>query len=184
MKKYVRCSVCGYVMDEALLEDKCPACGIPKVVFEPDINVSPGRRFILGQHLHPISVHFPQVFLLLILFLPLLSLVVNDPLRGEFLIVAKLAIFALPFTALGGIVTGLFDGKLRFKRLSTPLLIKKTIAAAIFQILSLAILAVYLYQGFAGANLWLIVGLSALATGCAAYLGRVGSSLFNAILPG
>ncbi|MDR3588491.1 MAG: rubrerythrin [Negativicutes bacterium] len=184
MKKYVRCKACGYVMDEANLKDKCPACGIPKVVFEPDITISPGRRFILDQHLHPISVHFPQVFLLLILIMPLLSLLVNDSLRAEFLIVAKLAIFALPVTVLGGILTGLFDGKMRFKKLSTPLLINKIIVAIIFQILSLAIFALYLYQGFAGANLWLIVGLSVPATGCAVYLGRAGSSLFSAILPG
>lgn len=184
MKKYVRCKACGYVMDEALLKDKCPACGIPKVVFEPDIKISPGRRFMLDQHLHPISVHLPQVFLLLILVMPLLSLAVSDPLRSEFLIIAKWAIFALPITVVGGIVTGLFDGKLRFKKLTTPLMINKIIAATFLQILSLAIWALYLYQGFAAGNLWLIVGLTAVATGCAIYLGRVGSSLFSSILPG
>ncbi|MBP2627565.1 MAG: hypothetical protein H6Q68_2276 [Firmicutes bacterium] len=185
MKTYIRCKVCGYIMDESHLKDLCPACGLPKTVFEPYTKkISQQRKFILDQHLHPIAIHFPQVLILLIVLMPLLSLVVNDPLSLEFLVVAKLSILVLPFTVFGGFITGLLDGKLRFKKVTTPLLIKKIIAGVIFQILSIAIFGLYILNGFTGNNLWIIVGLSGLSTACAIYLGRVGSTMFDSILPG
>ena len=185
MKTYVRCKVCGFIMDESHLEDLCPACGLPRTVFEPYTKkISPRRKFILDQHLHPIAIHFPQVLILLVVLMPLLALCVSDPLRFEFLVVAKLSILALPFTVFGGFITGLLDGKLRFKKVTTPLLINKIIAGVIFQILSIAIFALYLSNGFAGNNLWIIVGLGILSTACAIYLGRVGSTMFDSILPG
>ncbi len=73
MKKYVRCKVCGYIMVESDLKDRCPACGLPKTVFEPYVsNISSRRKFIIDQHIHPIVVHFPQVFVMLIVAMPLL----------------------------------------------------------------------------------------------------------------
>lgn len=185
MKTYIRCKVCGYIMDASHLEELCPACGLAKTVFEPYTKkISPKRKFILDQHLHPIAIHFPQVLILLIVLMPVLSLFVADPLRLEFLVVAKLSILVLPFTVFAGFVTGLLDGKLRFKKVTTPLLINKIIAGVIFQILSIAIFVLYLLNGFAGNNLWIIVGLSAISTACAIYLGRVGSTMFDSILPG
>ena len=138
MKKYVRCKVCGYVMEESELKDLCPACGLPKTVFEPYTKkISPQRKFILDQHIHPIAIHFPQVLIMLIVFMPLLSLIVSDPWRAEFLIIAKWSIYVLPITVLGGFLTGLLDGKLRFKKLHTPLLISKMMVGLIFQLLSI-----------------------------------------------
>ncbi len=185
MKKYVRCKVCGYIMEESELKEACPACGLPKTVFEAYTKkISPQRKFLLDQHLHPIAIHFPQVFILLIVVMPLLSLIVSEPWRAEFLIIAKWAIYVLPVTVLGGFLSGLFDGKLRFKRLTTPLLMNKMIVGLIFQLLSVAILAFYLLDGFAGNTLWMIVGLGVICTACAIYLGRKGSTMFDSIMPG
>lgn len=172
-------------MDESHLKDLCPACGLPKTVFEPYTKkVSPKRKFLLDQHLHPIAIHFPQVFIFLVVLMPLLSLIVDDPLRNEFLVVAKLSILVLPFTVFGGFVTGLLDGQLRFKKVTTPLLVNKMIAGIVFQVLSIAIFALYLLNGFSGNNLGIIVGLGVISTACAIYLGRVGSTMFDSILPG
>jgi len=185
MKTYIRCKVCGYIMDASHLKDLCPACGLPKTVFEAYTKkISPKRKFLLDQHLHPIAIHFPQVFILLVVLMPLLSLMVDDPLRTEFLVVAKLSILVLPFTVFGGFVTGLLDGQLRFKKVTTPLLVNKMIVGIIFQILSIAIFGLYLLNGFAGNNIAIIVGLGVVSTGCAIYLGRVGSTMFDSILPG
>jgi len=185
MAAYIQCKACGYIMNEAQLKDFCPACGLAKMVFEPYKKViSPLRKFILDQHLHPITVHFPQVLLLLCLVMPLLSLIASPALQVEFLIIAKWSILALPFTVLGGLVTGLIDGKLRFKKVTTPLLVRKIIAGILFQILSISMFILYITFGLAGNVFWLIVGLSMVATGIAIYLGKAGAPMFDSVLPG
>lgn len=185
MKAYVRCKACGFIMDENHVDDLCPACGLPKTVFEPYTKkISPRRTFIIDQHLHPISVHFPQVFMAVIFFMLCLAFWVKDPLRGEFLIAAKLSIIAFPFSVFLGFITGIIDGKIRFKKLKTPLLIRKAIAGVILQALSIAIFVLYLANGFTTSNMIIIIILSILSTICGIYLGKAGSSMFNSMMPG
>ena len=185
MKNFVRCKACGFIMDENHLKDVCPACGLPKTVFEPYTKkISPKRKFIIDQHIHPVSVHFPQVFIILIVILLLLSLFVGNTLEMELLAAAKLSILVLPFSVLLGLTTGLIDGKARFKKLTTPLLLKKIRVAIIFQILSIVIFGLYLSNGFTEVNKAVIIVLGILATGCGVYLGKTGSSMFDSILPG
>lgn len=185
MKTYVRCKACGFIMDESHVEALCPACGLPKTVFEPySKKISPRRTFIIDQHLHPISVHFPQVFMVAILFMLSFAFWLEDPLRSEFLIVAKFSILALPFSVLLGFITGLIDGKIRFKKLTTPLLTRKAVVGVILQVLSIAIFVLYLSNGFTANNMLVIIGLSVLCTICSIFLGRVGSTLFNSMMPG
>lgn len=185
MKTFIRCKVCGFIMDENHLKDLCPACGLPKTVFEIYTKkISPTRKFMIDQHLHPVSVHFPQVFIVVIMFMLILAFWVDNPLRDEFLVTAKLSILALPFSVLLGFITGLIDGKIRFKKLTTPLLINKMIAGVILQILSIIIFALYLANGFTTTNMFVIILLSVLSTACAVYLGKTGSSMFDSIMPG
>ena len=139
---------------------------------------------LLDQHFHPIAVHFPQVFIAVIPVMLLLSFVVADPWRTEFLAAAKLSILALPFSVLIGFLTGLFDGKLRFKTVKAPLLINKIVAGIALQILTTIIFILYLVSGFTTANMITIIVLSALSTACAIYLGRAGSPMFDSFLPG
>lgn len=118
MKTFIKCKACGFIMDESHLKDVCPACGLPKTVFEPYTKkISPKRKFIIDLHIHPVSVHFPQVFILAVAFMLSMTFVVGSPLRAEFLVAAKLATLALPFSVLLGFITGLIDGKYRFKKL-------------------------------------------------------------------
>ncbi|WP_378957012.1 rubredoxin-like domain-containing protein [Pelosinus sp. sgz500959] len=185
MKTFVKCKACGFIMDENHLKDLCPACGLPKTVFEPYTKkISPKRKFIIDQHLHPVSVHFPQVFIVVIMFLLPLTFWIDGPLREEFLAAVKLSILALPLSVLLGFITGLIDGKIRFKKLTTPLLINKAIAGVILQILSIAIFALYLMNGFTPTNMIIITVLSVLSAACGIYLGRVGSTMFDSIMPG
>ena len=185
MKTYIQCKACGFIMEEGHLKDLCPACGLPKTVFEPATKkISPKRKFIIDQHIHPVSVHFPQVFIAIILILLPLTFWVTDPLRHEFLITVKFSILALPFSVLLGFITGLVDGKIRFKKLNTPLLVNKIIAGVILQVLSIIIFALYLLNGFTPTTMLTIILLSILSTAFAIYLGRAGSSMFNSIMPG
>jgi len=172
-------------MAEGELEDLCPACGLPKTVFEPYTkNISDRRRFLADQHFHPIAVHLPQVLLITCVLMPILAKLLPQPFSGEFLIIAKWAILVLPFAALGAFASGLLDGKIRFKKLKTPLLVHKTVAGGVFLALSVAVFALYLAYGLQGANAWVIVVLSAAATGDAIYLGKIGAPMFSAIVPG
>lgn len=181
--KYVRCKVCGYIMEEGKLKDKCPACGLPRQVFEPySFKLAAKRKFVLDQHLHPIAVHFPQVFILLSVALPILALVLGAPWSAKLFSASELVILALPFTVLLGLLSGLFDGKVRFKRLNAPLLISKMVVGVLLQALSVAMLVLYLYTGFDDLG-WLIA-LGILATFCSIYLGKAGADLFGAYLPG
>ena len=100
------------------------------------------------------------------------------------MVAAKLAILALPFSVLLGFITGLVDGKLRFKKLTTPLLINKIRVGVVLQILSIVIFALYLRNGFTTTTMVVIIILSILSTACGAFLGKTGSSMFDSILPG
>ena len=185
MANLIRCKACGYIMEEGKLKDVCPACGLPKTVFEPYVKkISPQRKMLIDQHLHPIILHFPQVILVLSLFMPLLSLLIADPLRSEVLIIAKWSLLTLPFAVFGGFITGIIDGKLRFKKLTPPLLKTKIIIGSILQVLSVLVFSIYWANGLTGNMVWLICILNAVSLALAIYLGKIGSSMFNALLPG
>jgi uncharacterized membrane protein/rubredoxin len=185
MKTYIRCKACGFIMDEGHLKDLCPACGLPKTVFEPYTKkISSKRQFIIDQHLHPIGVHFPQVFIAIIIGMLFFAFWVDDPLRGEFLIAAKLAVLAFPFSVALGFITGLIDGKVRFKKLNTPLLINKIIVGIVIQVLSIIIFTLYWINGFTTGTMQMIILLSLLSAICGVYLGRAGSSMFNSMMAG
>ena len=184
-KTYVRCKACGYVIGTDDVKDLCPACGLPKTVFEPhQKRISAKRKFLLDQHIHPIAVHFPQVFVFVIIVGILSSFLLNDPWRSDFLAATKLSILALPFAVLAGFISGLIDGKLRFKKLNTPLLVHKMIAGIILQVLSLIIAAIYLVNGLTPYSTASILALSVISTGVAIYLGRTGATMFESFMPG
>lgn len=184
-KTYVRCKACGYVLAADDLKDLCPACGLPKTVFEPhQKRISALRKFLLDQHLHPIAVHFPQVFVFVIIAGLFASFVAADPWRSDFLAAARLSILGLPLAVLAGFISGLIDGKLRFKKLTTPLLVHKIVAGLVLQLLSLIIAAIYLLQGFTTASVAAILVLSVISTAVAIYLGRTGATMFESFMPG
>jgi hypothetical protein len=70
MKEFVRCRPCGFVMEAGKLGDVCPACGLPRKVFEPyREKVSRNRLMLLNLDLHPIVIHLSQA---LVIAIPLL----------------------------------------------------------------------------------------------------------------
>lgn len=117
-------------------------------------------------------------------FLPVLSMLVAEPLRYELFVIAKWSVLCLPFAVLLGLVTGLLDGKIRFKKLTTPLLMKKILAGVVLQILTCAAFLVYFIYGFAGSALWGIVLLNLLALPLSVYLGRAGAGMVDSLIAG
>ena len=183
MKTMVKCRACGYIMEEGDMKDLCPACGLPKTVFEPyKEKVAEGRKKWIDLHIHPIIVHFPPVFAVAIVGGLLLAGRVGDPWRGDLMGAVELSILLMPVSLLAALVSGLFDGKLRFKKTKTPLLIHKMIAGGIFFGLSLVILGLWAADRFDHSGTMVV--LSAACLGCNTYLGRVGATLMEAVLPG
>jgi hypothetical protein len=180
-EELVRCRPCGYVMKASDLGDVCPACGLPRNVFEPyRERVSPNRLFILALDIHPIAIHLSQTFVALTPLLIIFHLLFPD--FNEIIVhsVINFSIFALPFSLILSFISGLIDGITRFKTLRTPLLRSKIIFSSAILILAFIQLLIFT----PGIYTWITILLSIAALGCAVKLGLVGKHLIDVILPG
>jgi len=180
-EELVRCRPCGYVMKASDLGDVCPACGLPRNVFEPyRERVSANRLFILALDIHPIAIHLSQTFVALTPLLIIFHLLFPDFQETIVHSVINFSIFALPFSLILSFISGLIDGITRFKTLRTPMLRSKIIISS--AILVLAFIQLIIFTP--GIYTWLNILLSLAALGCAVKLGLVGKHLIDVILPG
>lgn len=186
MKQYIRCKVCGFVMDESKLGAVCPACGVKREMFIPDTEkLSETRRKILDSHIHPIVVHFPQSMPALLFLAGVVVLLGPTGLKSDLTGVIRMLAVCLPFVVAGGFVSGLIDGKVRFRKVTTPILRLKMIAGAAFFVCSCA--GAYVpYSRFelttAGIMIFLIIQFLCIV--CNTALGRWGTSILNSKFPG
>jgi len=181
MKELVRCRPCGFVMDADKLGDVCPACGMPRKVFEPyRERVSRNRLVLLNLDLHPIAIHLSQA---LVIAIPLLVILTSffKQFQPEIMKnVLTFSVFVFPFTLVLAIITGITDGLTRFKTLATPILRVKIIFSIIILVLSVALFFVAQRENLIG----LKIALSILSLGAGFQLGLWGKKLINVILPG
>jgi len=178
-KKLLICSVCGYIINEGYKGDTCPACGVAKTAFQPYVDkMSPQRRKILNLHMHNIFVHFPQAFSLLMLFLIVMSLFLKGSTKSEFMITFKILSIFLPLSVAASIISGMIDGKNRFKRITTPILKKKITVAILFFIFSLGVVLLLNVSNLAPALLLrLLIVLTGICALCSLFLGYNGGRL-------
>jgi hypothetical protein len=181
MKELVRCRPCGFVIEADKLGDVCPACGMPRKVFEPyRERVSRNRLKLLNFDLHPIAIHLSQA---LVIAIPVLVIITNlfKQFQPEVLKnVMIFSVFIFPFTLILAIITGVIDGLTRFKTLATPILRVKIIFSLIILSLSVA-----LFFTASKGNLYILsIVLSILSLGAGFQLGLWGKKLINVILPG
>lgn len=185
MSELVRCRPCGYVMEADKLGDVCPACGMPRKVFEPyRERVSSNRLMILNLDLHPIAIHFSQAFVGAIPLLFLFTALFPGFYHQELTIVNKVMIIALPFTMILALCSGMIDGYTRFKTFSTPLLVRKLILSGVIAILSGIASAMVIFNGLTATNTTVVILLILGCLACAVTLGLLGKKLLNVILPG
>ena len=181
----VVCKSCGYVMGKNQLKDKCPACGVAAKMFEPYVErLSFFRRVVLFLDIHPVFVHFPQAFTFTILLLLALCLTLSGSLRDMLLATLKTLSFCLPFTVAATIAAGLFDGKIRFRKVTTPILIKKIYIGSSFFILSFVNLCVVSLMPVSKVVLAGSLVLVFLCFLCTLVLGLLGAKLMNSRFPG
>ena len=181
MKELVRCRPCGFVMEADKLGDVCPACGLPRKVFEPyREKVSRNRLMLLNLDLHPIVIHLSQALVIAIPLLVILKSFFNSFQPEVIKNVLIFSTFIFPFTLVMAIITGIIDGLTRFKTLATPLLRVKIIFSFIILTLSIVIFFVAPNDN----NYILTIILSILSLGAGVQLGLWGKKLINVILPG
>src|SRR5271157_2216144 len=143
MKEFVICKSCGFIMPKGSLKDKCPACGVPAKMFEPYIErVSERRKMILSLDIHPVLVHFPVAFNFTILVLSAALLFITG--TGLYKLMAALTVmtYFLPIVIIAAFLGGLLDGKIRFRRVFTPILIRKIIFGSLFFLMSFFMLLI------------------------------------------
>jgi len=181
MKELVRCRPCGFVMEADKLGDFCPACGMPRKVFEPyRERVSPNRLRLLNLDLHPIAIHLSQSLVISIPMLVIITKLLPDFQTEVLKSVLVFAVTLFPFTLLLAIITGIADGLTRFKSLATQLLRVKIIFSLIILTLSVTIFFIASHEEFY--ILTLVLSILSLAAGIR--LGLWGKKLINVILPG
>jgi hypothetical protein len=168
-------------MEADKLGDVCPACGLPRKVFEPyRERVSLNRLKLLNLDLHPIAIHLSQSLVIAIPLLIILTHFFNGLYPELLKNVLTFSVSLFPFTLGLAITTGVIDGLTRFKTLKTPLLRVKIIFSII--ILTLSIILSFIT---ANEKLYAItLVLSLLSLGAGVQLGLWGKKLINVILPG
>lgn len=186
MVTLMRCKACGFVIDQKKIKDVCPACGVPAKMFEPYTDpLSLKRRRILDLHIHPVLVHFPQAFALTLLLLSGAAFFVPAVVQRMLSSTITVLSFLLPFFVCAAIAAGLLDGKIRFRKVTTPLLKKKIILSIIFFISSVAMTALALSgQPFMFSTHIIYILLAMVVVLCGTLLGLIGGKLYDAKFPG
>jgi O-antigen/teichoic acid export membrane protein len=180
MAELVKCKSCGFVMESGKLKDKCPACGVPSKMFEPYIDpVSEKRRMLLGFHIHPILVHFPQAFAFTLFVLSLTGLFLSGELKQNIIVTVIVMTVILPVVVLLSFLSGLFDGKTRFRKLNTPFLTRKIFIGSAFLLISIVMNVIIFTCPAPSCLVWYVIA-SAAAAGCSFPLGIIGTWLTEA----
>jgi rubredoxin len=186
MKQHVRCKACGYVMEAGRVRDRCPACGVPAKQFEPyDEKISDKRRRILDLHMHPIVVHLPQAFAAFLIPLAVALMMAVGDFRSIVIDTTRVLSVVLPFSVMLAFAAGLLDGKIRFRRVTTPVLVRKMVLASLLLASSFGAAALAVFSGLdTGGPLAAFVSLCLLDFFAAVGLGFLGFPLIVAKFPG
>ncbi len=186
MTEYMRCKACGYIMEASKLKDKCPACGVPASQFEAfKPRMSEKRKRILDLHAHPVIVHFPQAFAAgLVIIAILLAFIGEGAVKTALLGAAASLSVSLPLFVLAAFAAGILDGKIRFRKLRTPILVRKMIIGALFFAFSLGGAAYGAFTGLGPGALLPFALFELLSLGAGTLLGLLGSGLLEAGFPG
>ena len=187
MAKMVRCKVCGYVMPEGKLKDKCPACGVAAKAFEPwEDPLSEERRRALTLDLHPIAVHFPTAFVVSLIVIFVVGLVFRGGAAELFLCAGRLMSLFLPLVVILAFLLGVKDGIVRFRSVQrSDILKRKVLFGLLYFGFALALpLVVWLWGVEGAAPLAVALILSAAGLACNVVLSLLGTSVLSSAMPG
>jgi hypothetical protein len=186
MSAFLRCTSCGYVTAEAGVRGECPACGAPRKSLEPWTDpVSPKRHALLDLNLHPLVIHFTVAFAASAFALSLFALAFPRFLAGLATNVFVVMTAILPLAVLAGWAAGVVDGTIRFRRATTPLLLRKMAMGGSVFVETLAAAVLLLVFGLDPVWVRIVIAiLLGVALGAVAMLAKIGAGLAGAKLPG
>lgn len=206
VEKRWRCTVCGYIHTGAEPPEKCPVCDAPKEMFveidadgkaltqvksdTDDADVTPAGQkksrsfsdifaaFSLKHHMHPVSVHFPNGILPVVVVFLGLSMyfnIVSLETAAYYNLIFILA--TLPLVLL----TGFIEWQRRYKGLRSGIFIMKITCSFII----LALLSILVFWRFIDPQVaaegspsrFIYLGISVLVLAVAALAGYLGGKL-------
>ncbi len=177
MTQLLRCKVCGYIIKDSKLGEKCPACGVPKTAFEPyKEKVSEKRKKILDLEIHPILTHFAVGFSVFSFILTMLTVIFPTFYRNEILTTIVILNISLPIFVDLTLMSGIVDGKIRFKRIITTQHIKKMIIGSVLLALAISLGVISFFLPTATILIPLLF-ISLFCVVCAGLLGLIGRTL-------
>lgn len=182
-QKYEICRVCGYVrsMDKG---GRCPACGVRDTAFVPfQHRASSNRRIFLKLDVHPVAVHFTITYTAVTALLFFLLLFVDELLGVPIQGILDLQITFLPLLIASGGITGLIDGKIRFRKIKTPYLLRKIVLGCILLVTSVILFILHIISQGDASFLLIEALLISLAFILSSYLGWIGAELICSIVP-
>ena len=182
-KKYEYCRLCGFVRHVGK-GGICPACGARERAFLPfEHKASEQRRMFLKLDVHPVAVHFTISYTAIVAILYFISLF-SDTLMGiPIQDTRDLQILFLPLLIIGGGITGIIDGKVRFRKLDTPYLKRKIILGSVLFIVSLVIVFIHNMKSTDPLMIFLEGIVTVIAFAIASYLGWIGAEMMCPIVP-
>lgn len=187
-----KCTICNYVHEGDAPPEKCPICNAPASKFV-EIEPAPAeavpeapparpapvtildriKAFMVKHHLHPVSVHFPNGLLPVVVTFFILSLVFNsaDLAKAGFYNLVFI-LFSLPLV----LVAGYVEWEKKYNSALTTLFQIKIVAAAITTVLCLVSTVWFLFQpdvlSSANAGIYIVVNIVMLASaGIAGFIG-------------
>ena len=186
MNKLYKCKVCGFVSKNKILPELCPACGFKGKIFEEfEPTISEKRRKALELHAHSALIHFPIAVITYIFFINLFILANVIPWHSVFVDSLKAMVWLLPFVTLMGMLSGLYDGKLRFKKITTPLLKKKMFLSILLVVVSTSLFILqYVLELDQSLFSLLILAHSLVLLGLVTILGLIGGTLLESQVRG
>jgi uncharacterized membrane protein len=172
-------------MEEKDLKEVCPACGVPKTAFvEHKMNISEKRLAILDLHIHPITVHLPEAIAILTVGFMVLAFLTSGGIKESLETTTKVLSFFFPITVVVAIFSGIYDGKIRFKKLSPPFLRIKMQLGIVLLVLSV-VSAILFQTSFDGSGMKVLIFVLALINLVLnAVIGKLGGKLMESKMPG
>jgi uncharacterized membrane protein len=172
-------------MEKDKLGEECPACGVSSKVFEPyKDRMSEKRRKLLDLDLHPIAVHFPQTIAVFIMQFVFLTIVLPHFKITEISAFVVFLSVLLPFSVIGAFVSGVIDGKLRFKKLGTIALRRKIIIGSGMIVSSVVVAFIAIKYDYTLSTKIALFVSSVVTLALAISLAVTGKKLMYAEMPG
>jgi hypothetical protein len=179
---YYICRLCGYI-HKGKPTGPCPACGAPVSSFVSfALGVEEKRYNFLRLDLHPIATHF-GVGLAILLVLDFLVVMVIKPVIFNIQLgyggVLDFLTLLLPLFVGLTALSGYFDGKYRYKKITTMFLKRKLLLGIMYFAVSVVIPIVH-FGSAMGSNVALVAFEGVLifvAIVLALMLGRIGGEL-------